>query len=71
MGHYLKYKYVKIRKPHICFGCGREFKPILEMISATYVDGNSIDSFYLCENCEKIVSKLRYDDEFGYGDLRG
>lgn len=70
MAYYLKYKYVKIRKPHICFGCGRKFEPPSEMISAVCIDCGVLDSFYLCEICERIVSNMRHDDEFGYGDLR-
>lgn len=25
---------------------------------------------YLCTTCVNISSEMRYDDEFGYGDLR-
>lgn len=40
------------------------------MISAVCIDCGVLDSFYLCEICERIVSNMRHDDEFGYGDLR-
>lgn len=34
MSKILRYKLVKIRKPHVCFGCGRCFEPPYQMISA-------------------------------------
>lgn len=70
MSDNLRYKKVKIRKSHICFGCGRKFDPPTEMISAACVDCGTVDSYYLCLTCDDIVSEMRYDDEYGYGDLR-
>ena len=70
MANYLRYNFVKIRKPHICFGCGRQFEPPSEMCSAVYRDGGTLESMYLCNVCADIASKLRYDDEFGFGDFR-
>ena len=65
----LKNKEVKIRKPHVCFGCGREFNPPARMHYIVYVD-MGLESYYACQSCAKIIQKMRYDDEFGYGDLR-
>lgn len=70
MSRYLKYECVKTRKSHICFGCGRNFEAKSKMVSAACIDDRELSSFYLCETCSDIVSKMRYDDEFGYGDLR-
>ena len=39
MSTILRYKYVTTRNPHICFGCGREFKSPVKMISAVSADG--------------------------------
>lgn len=70
MGEYLKYKAVTIRKPHVCFGCGREFKPPCKMFSTTWVDGGMIYSDYICKTCDKVVSEMCDYDEFGFGELR-
>ena len=70
MSAILRYKYVTTRKPHICFGCGREFKPPVKMISAASADGGIAQSYYLCETCDTIVSHMRWDDEYGFGELR-
>lgn len=70
MGEYLRIKFVKIRKPHVCFGCGRKFEPPSKMLSEVYADRGTLESIYLCDICADIASTLRYDDEFGYGDFR-
>ncbi|MDO4495212.1 MAG: hypothetical protein Q4B62_05415 [Clostridiaceae bacterium] len=70
MGENLRYKSVIIRKPHVCFGCGRSFDPPARMTSAAYADGGTVDSYYLCETCTGIASEMGFDDEFGFGDLR-
>lgn len=69
MSEVISTKYVKTRKPHICFGCGREFPKGTEMRKDFVVDTTAW-SCYLCETCEKITYKMNYDDEFGYGELR-
>lgn len=70
MAENLRYKSVIIRKPHVCFGCGRSFDPPARMTSAAYADGGTVDSYYLCETCTGIASEMGFDDEFGFGDLR-
>ena len=70
MSAILRYDPVIIRKPHICFGCGREFEPPVKMISAASADGGTVQSYYLCETCDTIVSRMRWDDEYGFGELR-
>lgn len=70
MAENLRYKSVIIRKPHVCFGCGRSFDPPTRMTSAAYADGGTVDSYYLCETCTAIASEMGFDDEFGFGDLR-
>lgn len=62
-------KIVTTKKPHICFGCGREFPKGTEMEKSCIVDGTLWTS-YLCPTCIEITSLMRWGDEFGYGDLR-
>ena len=68
MSKILRYKLVKIRKPHVCFGCGRCFEPPCRMIAAA--DGGIVESYYLCESCNEVTSDWKPWEEFGYGDLR-
>ncbi|HAU85722.1 MAG TPA: hypothetical protein DCW90_09515 [Lachnospiraceae bacterium] len=70
MGTILRYKVVTTRKPHVCFGCGREFRPPCRMISAASTDGGTVSSYYLCETCDKISSKRDCWDEYCFGDFR-
>lgn len=70
MSEILRYDTVTIRKPHVCFGCGRELRPPCKMISAACADGGTVNSYYLCQTCDKISSEMRYWDEYGFGDLR-
>ena len=61
--------FVKTRKPHVCFGCGRRFPENTRMEKSFVTDGKPF-SCYLCETCYSITQTMRWDDEFGYGDLR-
>lgn len=72
MSKILRYKLVKIRKPHVCFGCGRCFEPPYQMISAAAAYDGTVGSYYLCESCNKVASDLGPWPwgEFGFGDLR-
>lgn len=69
MSEILRTKYVVTRKPHVCFGCGRKFPEKTKMAVSTIKDGDLWDC-YLCPTCLEITSKMRYDDEFGFSELR-
>lgn len=62
-------KIVKIRKPHFCFGCGRRFFTGTQM-EKSFVTDYKPWTCYLCMTCLKITKTMRYDDEFGYSELR-
>lgn len=70
MSKILRYKLVKTRKPHVCFGCGRCFEPPCRMISAAAAVGGIVESYYLCESCDEVTRDLEPWEEFGFGDLR-
>lgn len=70
MSTILRHKYVITRTPHICFGCGRNILSPARMASIAYADGGTVQSYYLCETCDTIVSRMRWDDEYGFGELR-
>lgn len=60
---------VTTRKPHICFGCGREFSPGSQMERSFVVDDIHW-TCYLCMTCLEVAKGFRWGDEFGFGDLR-
>ncbi len=66
----LRYKYVTTRKPHICFGCGRNILSPARMASIAYADGGTAESYYLCKTCDAITSRMDNWDEYGFGELR-
>lgn len=69
----IKDKVVKIRIPHVCFGCGREFPKGTEMRYYFQYDGGGTISSYLCSTCQKVEEELINQCgyiEYGHGDLR-
>lgn len=70
MSAILRHKYVTTRKPHICFGCGRNILSPARMASMAYADGGTAESYYLCMTCDAITSRMDSYDEYGFGELR-
>lgn len=58
-----KYHWVTCRKPHNCFGCGREF-PTGTVMERQVINGTptGIMTIHLCKTCEHLIS-----EEFPYG----
>lgn len=54
----LRYKYVTTRKPHICFGCGRNILSPARMASIAYADGGTAKSYYLCKTSFAETSSI-------------
>ena len=68
----LSLKIVKIRKPHKCWGCTKEFPVGTEMKYSVIVDQGEFSSTYWCEKCEEFLDTLEYwqlEDGFAFGDL--
>ena len=63
-------KIVLTRKSHVCFGCGREFSKGTKMEKSCVVECGKLRTDYLCMTCVDITSDMRWDDEFGFSDLR-
>lgn len=65
------YSWVKCRKPHCCFGCGREF-PKGTVMERQVINGteNGIMTIHLCETCEHLITEevpeggIYYQDSF-------
>lgn len=53
---------VKIKKPHVCFGCGRKFKSGSQM-EKSLVTGDSPWSCYLCATCREVLKTFPYIEE--------
>lgn len=58
----LRYKRVKIRKHHFCWGCARDFKPPASMLLEVVVDAGKIENIYFCPTCEGILYDSDYND---------
>jgi len=70
MSDILSAKDVKIRKHHVCWGCGMNYPPGTRMKSVTVVDGK-IATNYWCSTCQEYWNRhLDYDDEITFGELR-
>ena len=69
---YISSKYVKIRKPHKCWGCRREFSKGEILHRVTSSDMGKISSIYWCDICNKIISQMDHsdtEDGFMYGEI--
>lgn len=64
-------KSVKIRKPHKCWGCTKEYPIGTIMRKTTSVDNGKILDAYWCETCEKVIANFEYPDDepWGFGEL--
>jgi hypothetical protein len=69
--NYINQKKVKIRKPHNCWGCAREFSVGSIMERNTQAEGLKICSIYWCDDCMEYMSNAVFssDDMFSYGEL--
>ena len=68
----LTQKNVITRKPHVWFGCGREFGKGTPMRFEVWKDGD-ISSAYLCETCQWVIHEIASKEhyfEYGFSDLR-
>ena len=65
-------KIVITRKPHKCWGCGREFPKGSKLQALNNVDGGEICTTYWCNTCQDFWSKFMQDDDEGInmGDLK-
>ena len=52
----LKYKKVKISKPHLCFSCLTKFPKDTRMIYWTGIFDGDFNSGYTCLTCEEIIN---------------
>lgn len=68
----LRYKLVRTRKPHKCWGCAVEYPKGTEMHSICVADGGEMSSYHYCKVCEAYYAKFvpAWDDEgYAFGDL--
>lgn len=49
---------IKVRKPHICQGCGKTIQIKEEAISSTFADRGDIWTFYECLDCADYRNKI-------------
>ena len=73
MSEILSERKVKIRKPHNCWGCTKEFHPPAKMQVVTSVDNcdKSFSTIYWCKKCQDRYAEMDYEGivELYYGEL--
>ena len=70
MADILRWKDVKTRKPHKCWGCYKTYPAGTEMVSAAYADGGSVHGCYWCETCVEYMNRyFEQGDECVRGDI--
>lgn len=57
MSDLLRWRKVKTRKPHKCFGCCHEYPAGTMMVYAAYARDGSIWGVYFCETCEAYMKE--------------
>lgn len=65
---------VKIRKVHLCHGCGRRYSPGQSMKYLVGANDGDFHASYWCPICDEYMktdsfSWSNYDDGMGFGDL--
>ena len=69
MSETLRYKTVKTRKAHRCFGCGRLFPKGAIMEFSVFADNGTLNNCYLCQTCLDVLDERRDISEFCFGEL--
>ena len=67
----LSQRFVKIRKPHKCWGCTVEFPAGSRMEAVVSVD-DVIFCTYWCQQCHDYVQTMEYwqcEDGFAFGEI--
>lgn len=61
---------VLTRKPHTCFGCGREFPKGTYMERQVVQNDREVYTIHLCNTCQDVISENLQDGEIYYeGEL--
>jgi hypothetical protein len=70
MSTILRWAKHKNRKPHKCFGCGKEYPAGIIMINAAYADGGTVFSCHWCDTCREYMHRyFEPGDECSEGEL--
>lgn len=62
MTYTLENKQVKTRKPHVCYGCQREFESGIIMRYVKTANEDGLHSAYFCEPCDKHSESFTDED---------
>lgn len=67
----LSSKNVKIRKPHLCHGCGKRYSIGQIMNKVACIFEGDFSCTYMCPICEEFMKDRwqYYDDRLGFGDI--
>lgn len=66
----LHWEYRKTRKPHHCWGCGKEYPAGSDMVHAVYTECGEAHACYWCPTCEEYMRRyFERGDGSGYGGI--
>ena len=70
MYYNLKYIEVKIKKPHICWGCNVTCVPGFKMKYSAGVYEGQFSACYWCEICDNYLTTGGFEDGVAYGEFK-
>lgn len=65
----LKTKVVNTKILHECFGCERIFPANTKMLYEAVKDKKSVDSYYMCPTCQKIIEGYLEHSDTDYVEI--
>lgn len=69
MAELISYKTVKIRKPHTCFGCLKQFDVGDSVEKYNISHDGMLYSVYMCCECDEYATNSMPDEDFFEGDV--
>ena len=63
----IREKEVITRKPHKCFGCGRNFNKGSKMLLSVAKEGNKLYNIYLCPTCKELITDCELGEDINLG----
>lgn len=69
MSTMIREKEVITRKPHKCFGCGRNFNKGSKMLLSVAKEGNKLYNIYLCPTCKELITDCELGEDISEGEM--
>ena len=66
----LQSRSVVTRKPHQCLGCKTNYPKGTKLFSVTEAYDDGIETYYLCDRCDKVTQDMESGDFWIVGELK-